>query len=339
MLAANFRNVGQFGPVVCPPVCWRKADLAVDQRGLRSAGTPSCPGPSCRAAVDRARADGGQEHALRVDPAVPPPARSAAPALMNTGRGAHRATSSCESTGRSPRQRAGVLEVVAGHPVVLARAGDVLDQLAEVAAVQLRAAGAGRADEADGEALVVRHRDERGLAVARQPLDADPLRVDGLVGLEVVERAARAPGPGRSAPQSSSLRGWPLLTRPMMPRVRPAPLSAWMLVGDDDRVAPALGEDLLLPRMGPPAARRRPPAGPARRARPPPPNSMITGTGPFAFAGVVSVNWMSTSICGYAELSTCPTSFFVTTGTSPSVPFVVLVTSHVTFGVSFGRRP
>ena len=38
---------------------------------------------------------------------------------------------------------------------------------------------------------------------------------------------------------------------------------------------------------------------------------MITGTGPFASAGVVSVSWMSTVIGGYAELSTWPTSFFV----------------------------
>jgi hypothetical protein len=66
---------------------------------------------------------------------------------------------------------------------------------------------------------------------------------------------------------------------------------------------------------------------------------MITGTGPFAFAGVLRLNWMSTVTWGYDELSTCPTSSFVMIGTSPFIPFVVLLTSHVTFGVFFGRRP
>ena len=61
--------------------------------------------------------------------------------------------------------------------------------------MQLGAAFAGRADEHDREALVERHRDERRLAVARHAFDADALRIDGLVGLEVVERARRAPGP------------------------------------------------------------------------------------------------------------------------------------------------
>jgi hypothetical protein len=41
----------------------------------------------------------------------------------------------------------------------------------------------------------------------------------------------------------------------------------------------------------------------------------------------------------YAELSTWPTSFFVTTATSPTASLLVSVTSQVTFGVSFGTRP
>ena len=65
-----------------------------------------------------------------------------------------------------PLERAGVLEEVAGHPVVLAGAGHVLHQFAEIAAVQLGAAFARGADEADGETLVVRHRHNGGLAVA-----------------------------------------------------------------------------------------------------------------------------------------------------------------------------
>ncbi len=66
---------------------------------------------------------------------------------------------------------------------------------------------------------------------------------------------------------------------------------------------------------------------------------MMTGTGPLASAGVVSVSWTSTVICGYDELSTWPTSFLVTTATSPTLSFLVSVTSHLTLGVSFGTRP
>ena len=69
------------------------------------------------------------------------------------------------------------------------------------------------------------------------------------------------------------------------------------------------------------------------------PNSIMTGTGPVAFAGVVSVISISTVIAGYFELSTWPTSFFVVTGTPPTVSGAVLVTSHFTGGTSFGTLP
>jgi hypothetical protein len=45
------------------------------------------------------------------------------------------------------------------------------------------------------------------------------------------------------------------------------------------------------------------------------PNSMITGTAPFALAGVVNVRSMLTVIARYDELSTCPINFFVMAGT------------------------
>ncbi len=84
------------------------------------------------------------------------------------------------------------------------------------------------------------------------------------------------------------------------------------------------------------AAPVRPGRGPKKL---PKPNSIITGTGPFASAGVVTVSWMSTLISGHRELSTWPTSFRVTTGTSPTFSRVVSVTSQVTLGTSFGTRP
>ena len=71
----------------------------------------------------------------------------------------------------------------------------------------------------------------------------------------------------------------------------------------------------------------------------PKPNSIITGTGPTALAGVVRVSWMSTVICGHLALSTWPTSVFTTVNTSPTFSPVVAISSHVTGGTSFGTRP
>src|SRR5207253_10469998 len=96
---------------------------------------------------------------------------------------------------------------------------------------------------------------------------------------------------------------------------------------------------------GEPAAelgRGEPPAEPAGGETGPRklnPNSIITGKGPFTLAGVVKVNWMSTLMSGYAELSMCPTSCFVITGSSPFLSSIVPVTSHVTLGVALGTLP
>src|SRR5262245_26065990 len=80
--------------------------------------------------------------------------------------------------------------------MVFAGAREVFYQLAEIAAAECRAALAGRADKADGEALVVGHRDQRGFAITRKPLDANMPGVHRFVGLEIIERATRAPRPG-----------------------------------------------------------------------------------------------------------------------------------------------
>src|SRR5262249_30048843 len=53
------------------------------------------------------------------------------------------------------------------------------------------------------------------------------------------------------------------------------------------------------------------------------PNSIISGTEPLALAGTVMVNWMSTLMAGYEELSTWPKSSFVTT--AKSTLFVLVV--------------
>src|SRR5205809_307480 len=104
--------------------------------------------------------------------------------------------------------------------------------------------------------------------------------------------------------------------------------------GDDGRLSiPRVAlESAFLGAAGPLAPPRAPP-------KPKPPNSMITGTGRVALAGVVNINWMSTTTCGYEELSTWPTTCFVMTGTSPFTSLDVLITSHFTLGVTFGIRP
>src|SRR6185437_9718849 len=82
---------------------------------------------------------------------------------------------------------------------------------------------------------------------------------------------------------------------------------------------------------------------PGRRGKPPPPNPpniINTGTGSLAFAGVTSVIWISTLIDGQAELSTCPTSCFATTGTSPTTRSTAwVVIAQITFGAFFVTRP
>ena len=85
---------------------------------------------------------------------------------------------------------------------------------------------------------------------------------------------------------------------------------------------------------------------------PPPPNCMTIGTGPVALAGVTSVIPMFTVMAGYDELSTWPTSCFVTTrmsltgcGVAPNRPAdmgrpcSMLTISHLTAGMVLGTRP
>src|SRR5262249_15267910 len=88
-----------------------------------------------------------------------------------------------------------VLQKIAGHPMVFARTRQVFDGFTPVAPMQLRSALAGRTDENDGKSHVIRHRDASCLAVARHAFDADAFRVDGLVGLHIVETARSAPCP------------------------------------------------------------------------------------------------------------------------------------------------
>ena len=82
-----------------------------------------------------------------------------------------------------------VLEKAARHPVILARAGQILNRLAKISPVQFGPSLAGRTDQHHGKSLVVRHGDECRLAEARDSFDPDFLRVDCRVGREVIETA------------------------------------------------------------------------------------------------------------------------------------------------------
>ena len=95
-----------------------------------------------------------------------------------------------------PVQRTGVFQEVARHPVILIRRGDILHQLTPIAAMDLDAALARGTDKGDRETRVVCHGERHRFAVAGMAFDADLFRVHGLVGLEIVQRAAGAPGPG-----------------------------------------------------------------------------------------------------------------------------------------------
>src|ERR1700719_2183917 len=88
-----------------------------------------------------------------------------------------------------------ILQEVAGHPMIFDSSREVLDRLAPITAMQLCSTLAGGTDQNHGEASVVRHRDQRRLALARTALDPDLLRVRSLIALEIIEPASRAPAP------------------------------------------------------------------------------------------------------------------------------------------------
>ena len=307
---ASDRTSASSGPV-CAAAVLAEGDIAVDQRGFyrRELGGPHIlfaqqpihrPGPAA---------------ARNMPLASTHPSPLVAPALMNTGRGAHSATSSCESTGRSFQfSGPGVLQEVAGHPVILAGGGDVLHQFAPVAAMDLGAAFARGADVGDRKTRVVRHRDEGCLAVARVAFDADLFGVHGLVGLEIIERAAGAPGPGAQRAPIVRLARLALVdqTDDALRQTRavvgldaaggqwrsPSPSRAPAVARSDPRgrvrarrIRRTRSRRARTPRPPRPEPPRRAEAegrrGETRRTGS---QSIITGTGPVALAGVESAN-------------------------------------------------
>ena len=158
-----------------------------------------------------------------------------------------------------------VLQEVAGHPVVFAGAGQVLHGFAEIAAVQFGAAFAGGADEHDGEARVEGHGHQRGLAVARNALDADLLGVHGFVGFQIIQAARRAPGPGAQRAPVVRLARLAFVDQADDALGQARAVVGLDAAGIDGGVAPAGGDQLFgrradRGRVRPPAAACRSPA-------------------------------------------------------------------------------
>src|SRR5689334_20023635 len=98
----------------------------------------------------------------------------------------------------------------------------------------------------------------------------------------------------------------------MMPLVSPPPLSACTLIGTYSAYAQPLARTCCC-HVGPGGGGGGGTAGGvAVGGRGGNVNAMITGTGPVAVAGMVSVAPISTVTAGYALLSTWPASFFTT---------------------------
>ena len=94
----------------------------------------------------------------------------------------------------------GVLDVVAGHPVISTGRCQVLEALAEITTIELCSARAARSNQSHRKTLIERHCDQRSLAVAGNAGDADAFRVDAWFGFKVIECSRRTPSPGTQCP-------------------------------------------------------------------------------------------------------------------------------------------
>src|SRR4051812_26761875 len=131
--------------------------------------------------------------------------------------------------------------------MILTGAGKIFDEFAPVAPVELRTAFAGGADEGDGEALVVHHGDKRGFAIARQALDPHLTGIHFLDGLEEIQCAARAPGPRAQGSPVLGFAGLAFVAQTDDAFGESGAIVSLNTGGNQDSVAPAPGENLLLP--------------------------------------------------------------------------------------------
>jgi hypothetical protein len=144
-------------------------------------------------------------------------------------------------------ERAVVLDEIAREPVVFAGASEIAHLLAEIAAVEFGAACSGRADVGDGETRVVGHGDQRGFAVARVAGDSDLPGIYRFIRFKIVEAATGSPCPGAERAPIVELARLAFVDEADNSFLEAIAFVGLDARGDVDGVAPALGEDLLLP--------------------------------------------------------------------------------------------
>ena len=142
-------------------------------------------------------------------------------------------------------RRGAVLQEIARHPVVFAGAGQVLDGLAEIAAVELGAPFTRRTHQRQGETRLESQRYQCGLAEARHALDPHLLRVHGGVGFEIVQTARRAPGPGAQRTPVVGFAGLSLVDQADNALGESGAAVGLDACGVDRGVTPTRGEQLL----------------------------------------------------------------------------------------------
>src|SRR5579883_2334539 len=236
-LDANSINTGQFGAGVCPPACCRNARSpsisAVSIGGKLEVFSPFLPsnrytGPAATVARNiPLRRSGSDKHR---------PRRAQRDQLMRIDWQIFR------------RQWPRVFQKIPRHPVILARSRHVLQLLPKIPPVKFRSALAGRTDVCNRESRVVSHRHQRRFPVTRMAGDPDPSRIYRGVALEVVQRAARSPGPRAKRSPVVEFARLSAIGNPD-DSTRKSPAVVFLNTrGNERRVTPAFGQELLLPR-------------------------------------------------------------------------------------------
>src|SRR5262245_16123471 len=139
-----------------------------------------------------------------------------------------------------------VLYKVAGHPVVFALRRQILHGFTPVATMQFCAAFTGRPNEDERKPRVIGHRDESSLPVPGDAFDSDFLRIDCLVGLEIIQTTGGSPRPGAQPTPVIRLAELPLVDEPNDALGQPGAIVGLNASGIDRRVTPTSSQQLLL---------------------------------------------------------------------------------------------
>src|ERR1019366_2660514 len=113
--------------------------------------------------------------------------------------------------------------------------------------MNLHAAFARRTDARNCESRIVRHRERDSLAPARMAFDAHVLRVHRFIRLEIIQHAARAPGPRAQRAPIVHLARLTFVYQADDPLGQARAIIRLDTVGRKHRITPALRQNLLLP--------------------------------------------------------------------------------------------